>query len=285
MMRMAVLRLSGHCSGEPMDVCAQSNRRMSPASSLWPRNRPRTASNLPGAVAAGWVRSAPITGSPNTQPETIASHRVNAVPRFLIRFAPRMSVAPLPLHGEKLLPFQHRRSTGSALTGRLHVFAFGALGPRFAKRGRSPRASPFLARLGSAGVLSRPKGLFSRNPGCLLLIKLEAGRRLEGVLGGIERQIPGAIFHLGLHGVGWYRNIFLAGAQETADTDYQPGDLAVIADDHIVDGADLVLRSVINTLLVVLGHRLALRGLRHDRSVRRLRHGKPGRSQQDDCCR
>jgi len=95
-------------------------------------------------------------------------------------------------------------------------FVRGSKGSR-GKRGEARKPHP----LSRHWITVLPtKVLFSRLPGCLLLIKLEAGRRLEGVLGRIDRQIPGAILHFRLHGVGCYRNVFLAGSKETTDANY-----------------------------------------------------------------
>ena len=126
---------------------------------------------------------------------------------------------------------------------------------------------------------------FGWNPASLLLVKGEAWRRLKGVLGRIYREIPGTVLHLRMHGVERHSDIFLAGAEETADTDDQASNLAVFADDHVIDGADLVLCWVIDALLVVFGHRLARRRCGHDWGLHGPGRGEAGRSEKNDSCR
>src|SRR5579871_6836352 len=91
------------------------------------------------------------------------------------------------------------------------------------------------------------------DPRRLVAVVLVAGRRLQRILGLVEREIPLVVFFLGLHGIERHGDILLAHAEKAADADDQRRYLALLVEQYIVDRADLGLLGVVDGLLVEIG--------------------------------
>jgi hypothetical protein len=68
----------------------------------------------------------------------------------------------------------------------------------------------------------------TRDPSGLSLVVGQAGRRLQGILGCVEREIPRTILHLRMHRVERDRNVLFTGAEKPTHADDEGSDLAAI---------------------------------------------------------
>jgi stage V sporulation protein G len=87
-----------------------------------------------------------------------------------------------------------------------------------------------------------PDVLFcSRYPRGSGFVVREPGGGLQGVLGGIQDQVPFIIFHARVHVAKGNRYILFAHSQKSADTNDQGGDITFFVDKNVIDVADLVV--------------------------------------------
>src|SRR5215813_9068253 len=153
-----------------------------------------------------------------------------------------------------------RPYVGSVIGTSVSMLAILCRGPTIPKK----RAA-WAARWTDAVSLN---SLLVRHPCRAGLVVFEAGSALQIILGLIEREPPFVVLLGVLHSIERYDHIFLAGTEKAANPDDQPGDLAGLVDQNVIDVADLAFFGVIDALFVVIGNGPAVgRSCRHRRSA------------------
>jgi hypothetical protein len=99
-----------------------------------------------------------------------------------------------------------------------------------------------------------------RNPVRLCLIVLVPRRRLQPVLCRIHRQVPRAVLVRRPNGIEWNRHVLRVDSEKATDRNDEGVDLALIANQHVDDLADLAVGRVVDVLLVLGGHGGGIRG-------------------------